>query len=372
MMKAETNDGNAADDERKAWMDSKKAVKLAKNANDKMDNIREASVAKAKANEDAAMQKAIAKTAKMQKVKAKDDANMQVAKAEAEQKEEQDHAARMRAVDKMIMEAKKRMEAKKEVFMQTPLANDQDAVKLMTDTQEALVAWEQHVKPIVASLDDRMSTDDRITHDEKDTYIESTYGDNQPSVRHSSASAYVQTTLTPFMKPGMHPELVPSREDVTDGQKIDVEMERIKKEMEMERAMIAKTREMKKKTAERTSARLCPDNLASEAKKITEDQEPNTCITQRHAKMYHMFHNMCVNSDTQYHDPKFGIIPACQTLQHPSCNLYLVGLWIHKEKDKGVAEAELQRTHNKKGRPLGMAWNQIHSRIGKIHRTYSV
>ena len=116
-MKAETSDGHDADDERKAWMDSKKAVKLAKNANDKMDNIREASVAKAKANEDAAMQKAIAKTAKMQKVKAKDDANMQVAKAEAEQKEEQDHAARMRAVDKMIMEAKKRMEAKKEVFM---------------------------------------------------------------------------------------------------------------------------------------------------------------------------------------------------------------------------------------------------------------
>ena len=96
MVKA-TNDGNAADDERKAWMDSKKAVKLAKNANDKMDNIREASVAKAKANEDAAMQKAIAKTAKMQKVKAKDDANMQVAKAEAEQKEEQDHA-----IDRMM------------------------------------------------------------------------------------------------------------------------------------------------------------------------------------------------------------------------------------------------------------------------------
>ena len=55
MTKAEANDGNDADDERKAWMDSKKAVKLAKNANDKMDNIREASVAKAKANEDAAM-----------------------------------------------------------------------------------------------------------------------------------------------------------------------------------------------------------------------------------------------------------------------------------------------------------------------------
>ena len=33
MMKAETSDGHDADDERKAWMDSKKAVKLANIAN---------------------------------------------------------------------------------------------------------------------------------------------------------------------------------------------------------------------------------------------------------------------------------------------------------------------------------------------------
>ena len=71
MMKAETNDGNAADDERKAWMDSKKVVKLANIAKEKMDKAREASAAKAKAKDDAKMQKAIAKEAKMQKGKAK-------------------------------------------------------------------------------------------------------------------------------------------------------------------------------------------------------------------------------------------------------------------------------------------------------------
>jgi hypothetical protein len=76
MMKAETSDGHDADDERKAWMDSKKAVKLANIANEKMDKAREASAAKAKATDDAKMQKAIAKEAKMQKVKAKKDATI--------------------------------------------------------------------------------------------------------------------------------------------------------------------------------------------------------------------------------------------------------------------------------------------------------
>lgn len=51
-------------------MESKKAVKLAKIANEKMDKAREASAAKAKATDDAKMQKAIAKEAKMQKGKA--------------------------------------------------------------------------------------------------------------------------------------------------------------------------------------------------------------------------------------------------------------------------------------------------------------
>ena len=31
---------------------------------------------------------------------------------------------------------------------------------------------------------------------------------------------YVQTTLRPFMQPGMHPELMPSKKDVTDEQKV--------------------------------------------------------------------------------------------------------------------------------------------------------
>ena len=282
MMKAETSDGHDADDERKAWMDSKKAVKLANIANEKMDKAREASAAKAKATDDAKMQKAIAKEAKMQKVKAKKEATIKAKKIEEqieEQIEERNHAARMRAADKMIMKAKELMVAKEEQFMQTPLTSDPEAVRLLTDANHALQTWEQKVK----------TEDGRMTNDEKDTDMESVDDDDKPLVQPGVASH--QGNLFDEVKQGLASRLkhwspeeafVPTEMEIERMQKTGLPLEVIKM-----------SRDRKKKSAERTALRQLEANLASGAQQITVGQE-STHALHKYVSNYMICFIICV------------------------------------------------------------------------------
>jgi hypothetical protein len=175
--------------------------------------------------------------------------------------EEQNHADRMRAVGKMITQARENMRAKEEQFMQTSLTGDPEAVRFLTDAKQALQTWEQKVN----------AKDDRMTNDEKDTDMESTGGDDQPLVQPSSASP--QGNLIGEVQQGLASRLKDwSPEEALANTR---EREREKKTgLPLPDAVAAKTREREKKTAERAAVRQFEDNLASEAKKITEGQEP--------------------------------------------------------------------------------------------------
>ena len=277
MMKAETSDGHDADDERKAWMDSKKAVKLANIANENMDKAREASAAKAKATDDAKMQKAIAKEAKMQKGKAKKAKDIEE-RIEPEI-EERERAAMMRAADKMIMKAKEVMVAKDEQFMQPPLTSDPEAVKLLTDAKHALQTWEQKVK----------TEDGRMTNDEKDTDMESVDDDDKPLVQPGVASH--QGNLLDAVKQGLASRLKhwsPEEAFVPT----EMEIERMKK-TGLPLEVIKMSRDRQKKSAERTALRQLEANLASGAQQIIVGQE-STHALHKYVSNYIICFIICV------------------------------------------------------------------------------